>query len=117
MQEHQQWHRTFPKLQPGDLILLREDDMTPLNQPKAVIKETHPGKYGIVRVFTVRIPKGDFERPIVKICLLPRVIREQVCHSFWGWLYVTTNGSGLYKAKAGVMIRQSHQVLCYLVMC
>jgi len=91
--------------------------MTPLNQPKAVIKETLPGKYGIVHVFTVRIPKGDFERPIVKICLLPRVIREQVCHSFWGWLYVTTNGSGLYKAKAGVMIRQSHQVLCYLVMC
>jgi len=79
----------LPKLKPGDLILLREDNTTTIHWPIAVIKETHPGKDGIVRIVTVRIPKGDFERPIVKICLLPRVIREQVCHSLWGSMYIT----------------------------
>jgi len=89
MQQRQHWQRTFPNLQPGDFILLREDNTTPLHWPTAVIKETHPGKDGIVRVVTVRIPKGDFEHPIVKICPLPRVNSELVCHCFWGWLYVT----------------------------
>jgi len=79
----------FPKLKPGNLILLREDHTTILHWPKAVIKETHTGKDGIFRIVTVRIPKGDFERPIVKICPLPRVIREQVCHFLWGSMYIT----------------------------
>jgi len=77
IQQRQHWQRTFPNLQPGDLILLREDNTTPLHWPTAVIKETHPGKNGIVGVVTVRTPKGDFEHPIVKIFSLPRVNSEQ----------------------------------------
>ena len=43
LQQHQRWQRTSPNLQPGDLILLREDNMTPVHWPTTVIKETHPG--------------------------------------------------------------------------
>lgn len=37
----------------------------------ARIKAVHPGADGLVRVVTLRTPKGIFERPITKICLLP----------------------------------------------
>ena len=46
--------------------------MTPLQGPTGVILDTHRGKDGIVRVVTLRSPKGTFKRPITKICPLPR---------------------------------------------
>jgi len=73
MQQRQRWQRTSPNLQPGDLVLLREDNTTPLHWPTAVGTDIHPGKDGIVRVVTIRTPKGVFKRPIIKICPLPRV--------------------------------------------
>ena len=71
LQQHQQWLKTTPKLQPGDLVLVREDNTTPLQWPTAVIQETYPGKDGIVRVVTMKTPKGLFKRPKTKICPLP----------------------------------------------
>jgi len=76
LQQRQRWQRTSPNLQPGDLVLLREDNTTPLHWPTAVIKETHPGKDGIVCVVTLRTPKGVFKRPSTKICPLPRANGE-----------------------------------------
>ena len=73
LQQCQRWQRTVPNLQPGDLILLREDNTTPLHWPTAVITDVHPGKDGIIRVVTLRTPRGNFKRPITKICPLPRV--------------------------------------------
>jgi len=76
LQQHQCWQRTSPNLQPGDLVLLREDNATPLQWPTAVIKETHPRKDGIIRVVTIRTPKGVIKRSIIKICPLLRVNSE-----------------------------------------
>jgi hypothetical protein len=42
---------------------LMDDNTTPLHWPTAVVTETHPGKDGIVRVVTLRTPKGIFKRP------------------------------------------------------
>ena len=56
----------------GDLALLREDNMTPLQWPTGVITYTHAGKDAIVRVVTLRTTKGTFKRPTTKICPLPR---------------------------------------------
>jgi len=50
--------------------------MTPLHWTTAVIKETHPGKGGIVHVVTLTTTKRVFKRPIAKICPLPRVNGE-----------------------------------------
>jgi len=60
-------------MEPGELVLLREDNTTPLEWPTAIIIETHPGKDGVVRVVTLKISKGTLKRPITKICPLPRV--------------------------------------------
>jgi len=72
LQQRQRWQRTSPNLQPGDLVLLSEDNTTSLLCPTTFIKETHPGKDGVVRVVKIRTPKGVFKRPITKTCPLPR---------------------------------------------
>ena len=74
--QRQRWQRTVPNLQPGDLLLLREDNTTPLHCPTAVITDVHPGKDRIVWVVTLRTPRGNFKRPISKICPLQRVKEE-----------------------------------------
>jgi len=76
LQKGQRWQRTSPNLQPGDLVLLKEDNTTPLHWSTAVITETHPGKDNSFRVVTLRTPKGTFKRPITKIYPFPRVNSE-----------------------------------------
>ena len=76
LQQRQRWQRTSPNRQPGDLVLLREDNTAPLHWPTAVITDIHRGKDGIVRVVTLRTPKGTFKRPTTNICPLPRVNNE-----------------------------------------
>jgi len=71
LQQRPRWMTTTPNLQPGTLVLLREDNTTPLQWPTAVVTNVHQGKDGIVRVITIRTPKGVFKRPITKICPLP----------------------------------------------
>jgi len=64
LQQRQRWQRTTPNLQPGNLVLLREDNTAPLHWPTAVITDIHPGKDGIVRMVTIRTPKGVFKVPL-----------------------------------------------------
>jgi len=72
LQQRPRWLKASPNLQPGALVLLREDNTTPLHWSTAV----HPDKDGIVRVVTCRTPKGVFKRPITNICPLPRAYYE-----------------------------------------
>jgi hypothetical protein len=72
-QQRQRRLRTHPKLRPGDLVLLKEDNTSPLHWPTTIITETHPRKEKIVHVVTVRTPTGTFKRPITKIYPLLRV--------------------------------------------
>jgi hypothetical protein len=44
LQKRQRWQITTPNLQPGDLVLVKDDNTTPLQWPTAVITDTHPGK-------------------------------------------------------------------------
>jgi transposase InsO family protein len=73
LQQRHRWTRTTPNFQPGDIVLIKEDTTTPLQWPLAVIQDIHPGKDGIVRVVTVKTPKGVYKRPTSKICPLPCV--------------------------------------------
>ena len=58
------------------MVLLQEDNTPPLQWPTAIITETYPGKDGVVRVVTLKTPKGTSKRPITKICPLLRVNSE-----------------------------------------
>ena len=76
LQQRQRWQITTPNLQPGDLVLVKDDNTTPLQGPIAVITNTHPGKDHSVRVVTLQTPKGIIKRPITKFCSIPRVIND-----------------------------------------
>ena len=66
------WLKASPNLQPGTLVLLKEDNTTPVHLPTAMVTSIHPGQDGIVRIVTIRTPKGVFKRPVSKMCPLPR---------------------------------------------
>uniref|UniRef100_A0A182I0G9 Uncharacterized protein n=1 Tax=Anopheles arabiensis TaxID=7173 RepID=A0A182I0G9_ANOAR len=55
----------------GQMVILKEDNVTPCEWPLARIVEVHPGLDGVVRVVTLRTSQGLFKRPVSRICLLP----------------------------------------------
>src|SRR5215472_825017 len=73
LQQRQRWQQATPNLQLGDVVLIKEDNTTPLHWPTAIIVDTHPGPDQRLRVVTVKTSKGLFKRPISKICPLPRI--------------------------------------------
>jgi hypothetical protein len=42
LQQRRRWHQTSPNIQPDNLVLLREDNTTPLQWPTAIIQDVHP---------------------------------------------------------------------------
>ena len=46
LQHCQRWHRSSANIQPGDPMILREDNTAPLHWPTAVIIDVHPGADG-----------------------------------------------------------------------
>ena len=83
LQQRHRWLKATSNLQPGDLVLVKEDNTTLLQWPTALIHETHPGKDGIVRVVTIKTSKGLYKRPTSKICPLPCVNFYVRPTSFW----------------------------------
>jgi hypothetical protein len=61
-----------PNVKIGELVLMKEDNLSPLVWRKAVITDTHAGKDGLIRVVTLKTSAGTVKRPITKICLLPK---------------------------------------------
>ncbi|XP_055525968.1 uncharacterized protein LOC129718847 isoform X2 [Wyeomyia smithii] len=64
-------HSPNTEIRPGRLAVIVDDFQHPVRWPLARIIAVHPGKDNLVRVVTLRTPKGEFTRPITKICLLP----------------------------------------------
>ena len=71
LQQRNKWHCQQPDLQPGMLVLLREDNLRPMSWRLAIISDTFPGSDGLVRVVTVKTSSGQFKRPIHKLVALP----------------------------------------------
>ena len=46
------------------------DNMLPAKWPLAKVINTHPGRYGLTRVVTVKTPSEEYKRPVVKTTLL-----------------------------------------------
>ncbi|XP_065092267.1 uncharacterized protein LOC135713092 [Ochlerotatus camptorhynchus] len=55
----------------GSIVILREDNLPPLQWPLARITEVHPGADGVIRVMTIKTSKGTYRRPANRICPLP----------------------------------------------
>ncbi|XP_015120964.1 uncharacterized protein LOC107043826 [Diachasma alloeum] len=58
------------------LVLLIEDNVSPLHWPLGRVIELHPGADGLVRVVTVKTSTGNFKRTVKKICPLPMDVGE-----------------------------------------
>ena len=59
LQQRSKWRRQQPDLQPGMLVLIRENNLPPMSRILAVIIETFPGSDGHVRVVRVKTSAGN----------------------------------------------------------
>ncbi|XP_055590340.1 uncharacterized protein LOC129742466 [Uranotaenia lowii] len=71
LQPRSKWINSPVTIRENQLVLLKEENISPMRWPTARVIQTHPGGDGIVRVVTLRTPKGSCTRPVSKICLLP----------------------------------------------
>ncbi|XP_053686921.1 uncharacterized protein LOC128736463 [Sabethes cyaneus] len=59
-------------IEPGRIVIIKDDNLPPLQWPRGKILKTHPGKDGITRVVTLKTATSDAViRPVAKIALLP----------------------------------------------
>jgi hypothetical protein len=71
LQKRTKWRNKQPDLQPGMLVLLREDNVPPMSWKLAIIiPETFRGPDGHTRVATVKNSSGQLKRPIPNLVLL-----------------------------------------------
>jgi hypothetical protein len=71
LQQRQKWTVSSIPIQPGQVVLIREDNLPPLKWVTAVVENIHPGADGRTRVATVKTPSGLFKRAINRLCPLP----------------------------------------------
>ncbi|GFT39880.1 DUF5641 domain-containing protein [Trichonephila clavipes] len=71
IQGRTKWKSGTSNIKIGDVVIIKEDNLPPSVWPLGKVISTHPGKDGIVRVVTLKTKKGLYQRPIVKLCILP----------------------------------------------
>lgn len=59
------------QLRPNQLVLVKQQNLAPLQWVLGRVLEVHPGSDQVVRTATIKTPKGEFVRPLSKIAILP----------------------------------------------
>ena len=49
-----------------NIVVLKEDNLTPTKRLTAQVVEVHPGTDGLVRLVMVKMATGLYKRPVVK---------------------------------------------------
>ena len=70
LQSLPKWKQRSPNLQPGDIVIIREDTHFTCHWPLARVLQTFPGQDGLVRVATVKTANSIFKRPVSKLALI-----------------------------------------------
>lgn len=71
LQHRPKWTKPQINLKQGDLVLIHDSNVPPLQWKMGRIVKTFPGEDNIVRVAEVRTKSGLITRPAVKLSLLP----------------------------------------------
>ncbi|GFR06788.1 DUF5641 domain-containing protein, partial [Trichonephila clavata] len=71
MQGRTKWKSSTSNIKLGDVVIIKEGNLSPSVWSLGKVVSTLPGKDGIVRVVTLKTTKGLYQRPIVKLCILP----------------------------------------------
>ncbi|XP_049884837.1 uncharacterized protein LOC126379881 isoform X3 [Pectinophora gossypiella] len=70
LQQRLKWRIRCRDLRPGDLVLIKEDNTSPLQWRLGRVQQLFPGADGIPRVADVATARGIVRRALSKICLL-----------------------------------------------
>jgi Family of unknown function (DUF5641) len=66
------WHQPMSdKINIGTMVMLREDNLPPLQWCLGRVIELHPGEDNVVRVVTVKTATGNYKRSVKKLSPLP----------------------------------------------
>jgi len=72
LQERSKWRvNKGPQLRTGQIVLIKQQNLTPLQWSLGRIQEVHPGSDGVARTATVKTASSMFVRPLSKIAVLP----------------------------------------------
>ncbi|KAJ8975407.1 hypothetical protein NQ317_018678 [Molorchus minor] len=71
MQVRQKWNTPSCPVSIGTLVIVRQDNVSPLHWPLGIIEQVFPGKDRVIRVAEVRTKTGIYKRPVVRLCPLP----------------------------------------------
>lgn len=71
LQQRSKWRTNHAKLNIGDLVLIKEENTSPLNWRMGRIASLFPGSDGLSRVADIDTVRGRIRRPFTRICPLP----------------------------------------------
>lgn len=71
LQQRRKWSKQHTEIKIGDLVLLKEDNIPPLQWRLDRVVHTHPGQDGVTRVVMVKTSAGVFKRSTANIAVLP----------------------------------------------
>ncbi|KAJ8974304.1 hypothetical protein NQ317_009544, partial [Molorchus minor] len=71
LQNRPKWCKARPNISENSLVLLKDDNVPPLEWPLARVIKVIPGNDGKVRVAQVKTKSGIYTRPITKLSVLP----------------------------------------------
>jgi hypothetical protein len=64
LQQQHKWKDIQPNMMIGTVVLIKEENVSPLQWQKGVVTEVHLGGDNLIRVVTVKTVKDYFKRPI-----------------------------------------------------
>ncbi|GFV94746.1 integrase catalytic domain-containing protein [Trichonephila clavipes] len=70
LQQRSKWKFEKDNARVGDLVLIKEDNLSVNKWPMGRLIEVLPGKYNRIRVVTIKTQHGVVKRPISRICIL-----------------------------------------------
>ena len=71
MQQRSKWYKGNTSLKEGDLVVIKDSQIPPLQWPLARVIKLHTGLDGLNRVATLKTSTSEFCRPLVKLVHLP----------------------------------------------
>lgn len=71
LQRRNKWTKRDSNLKPGDLVLVKNEQLPPTLWQMARIVTVHPGNDGLVRNVTLRTQDGIYQRSVQHLCKLP----------------------------------------------
>ncbi|XP_059053804.1 uncharacterized protein LOC131848062 [Achroia grisella] len=71
IQQRSKWQTKQNSVQEGDMVVLKDPNLPPLQWRVGRVSRLYPGSDGVTRVIDAHTAKGILRRAVAKVCLLP----------------------------------------------